>query len=152
MNNYNSYKLRKFLENALDKSLDFVFYIPRKLYKENKSFKDWINNRQDKRYIKQRYKRSMDRIFYYLDRNEDGVCDVAVFYDFDNDVFSDITDAYDFKFLLESDEWAKKNKLKFEKMTYEEYINANFPDYSERLYNYRWNKHKDGIMVRISRK
>lgn len=151
MNNYNSYKLRKFLEKALDKTLDFVFYIPRKLYKENKSFKDWIDSRRNKRYIKQMIMKSMDGIFYYLDRNEDGICDVALFSNYDGGSICDINDCSDFNFLLENDEWAKKNNLKFEKMTYEEYINKYYPKHAYKLNSYIWMSYKDYIVFRISR-
>lgn len=151
MNNYNSYKFRKFLETAIDKFFDIVFYIPRQQYKNNEKFKNWIHRNDSKKSRKRNMKRVMDNIFYDILNNENGRCEVLTFTDYDRELPSD-RDGWDYKILLESDEWIAKNKLDVEKITFYDYILKYYPQLEGRFNNYyRWNSHKDEIVLIISK-
>lgn len=45
MNEYNSYKIKKVLDKFIDKFFDFVFCIPRVVYKNNEEFRNWIKKK-----------------------------------------------------------------------------------------------------------
>ena len=150
MNNYTKYKIKKLKDKAVEKLIDFIFFIPRQVYKNSESFREWIKNSDNKSYEKRVIKRGSNIIFRNIERNEDNKCVVAMFTDFDSDCIKD-TDDYDCRRLVEDDVWAKKNKLNLERMTYEDYILKHHIEHKDKLYNYIWNKHKDEEVVIINK-
>lgn len=151
MNDYRKYKFKKWLENAVDKFFDFVFYIPRKLYKDSKKFREWIDNGQSKSYNKREMKRVLSKVFYDIERY--GECKILLFTDLDMDKPWD-RNGWDYRILAESDDWAVKNKLDVEKLSFAEYIDKYYKEYSDKLRDYRWKNCKDErvlIVRRISR-
>ena len=151
MNDYRKYKFEKWLERAVDILFDFVFYAPRKLYKCNKKFRDWIINGQNKSYDKRERKRILSKIFIDIDRY--GQCKILLFTDYDTDIPCD-RHGLDYRILAESEDWAKKNKLEVERLSFYEYIEKYYPEESERFKWYGWHgKEEERVVVvrRISR-
>jgi hypothetical protein len=117
--NYKWYRFIKLCEKMTDKFFDFVFFLPRYLYKNNKKFKQWIKNNDQKHHKKKTIKRLSKRIFFDLERQ--GECIVYCGVDWDNVFDFDEMDT-DYEWILENDKWIKKNQIYIEKMTLEQYV------------------------------
>ena len=151
MNNYTSYKFRKWIEKTIDKFFDFVFYIPRQQYKNNEKFKNWIHRNDSKKSRKRNMKRVMDNIFRDIEQNDNKTCEVLTFTDYENELPND-RNGWDYKILLDSDEWIVKNKLQVERLSFYDYIIKYYPQLEGRFNNfYRWNSHKEEIVLVIKR-
>jgi len=145
MNDYTKYKLRKQLISFTEKLFDIIFFLPRKLYKENEKFKNFIQGNSDKSYQKQIFKKCMRRIFYDLDTNENGECVVYCSTDFDNEFDFD-REGYDYRILLDDEKWAVKNKLTVERYSLYNYIEK---FYKERLYMIAdWRKEEFVLVIK----
>lgn len=149
MNDYNKYKFKKWLDKSLDKIFAFVFYFPRKYYKENANFKKWIDNSGNKSYNKKEINRLSSKVFRDLDLYDH--CKILLFTDYDREIPSH-RDGSEYLRLLKSDKWIAKNKLEIEKLSFYNYIGKYYPDYLDRFKNYRWKGMDDYETIIIRRK
>ena len=147
MNDYNKYKLKKFAEQLFEKAIDFIFYPLRKLYKENEKFKNWIDDSQNRRSKNQRIKKCLSNIFYDLDRNSNKQCVVFTFTDYDREYDWD-REGWDYKYLIEFDEWIDKNKLVVDKYSFRDYVEK----FEPKMLPYFRERLKDEIVMIIWRK
>lgn len=150
MNEYKIYKIKKNIDKTIDKFFDFIFYIPRKIYKNNERFRNRIKESERNSYKKKRHKKVLGKILYDIESNEDKICVVAMFNDFDNDIICDRS-GYDYYHLLEDDKWIKRNKLKVEKLKYKDFISKYHSEHSEKLKTYVWNKYVDEVVLIVSK-
>lgn len=151
MDDYRKYKLKKLLDSAVDKFFGFIFYPTRKLYKDNKKFKEWINNGENKRSHKREMRRILLRVF--RDIEEYGKSSILLFADTYNDMPCDRS-GWDYKILTESEDWIKRNKLEVERLSFYEYIEKYYTDKLERFSWYGWHGKEDErvlVIRRISR-
>jgi hypothetical protein len=151
MNDYNRYKLGKWIEKSVDKFFDFVFYIPRQQYKNNEKFRKWIQKRESERSRKQNIKRIMGKVFREIVDNG-GTCTICTFDSYDGNYPSDLQ-GLDYEVLLKSDCWIGKNNLQVEKMSFYNYIEQyhidmlmNFNCY------YDWKSRKDKTVLIVRRR
>lgn len=127
MNDLTRYKVEKFLVGMLKKIILMPFMPIQILYTKNKTFKNWLDKKERKRYKKQTYKKEIKQVAYYLNRNKDKSCSVFFGYNSDSNIPTDVTFSLKSP-LLENDSWIKRNKLTVEKHTLESYCNTYFAD------------------------
>lgn len=144
MNDYTIYKIKIIAEKLFYKSLDFIFYIPRKLYKENTFFKTWIDKREEKSDKKRYFKEALRDVFYELDKNcsdyQENSCVIYTGYQSDDMYCLFDRTGSEFVYLLEDESWIKKNKLKVKKYTLKEYMQEFHPDRKFVVYPHNENK------------
>ena len=143
--NYKLYNLEQNIKKVGKKLADIVFYLPRRLYKKNTSFKSFITKRENNSYDRNRKRILAKDIFYYLNKN--GKCEILCGYVFEDDFYFDVF-SRNVELLLENGKWAKKNKLQIVETTLFEHMKENNPDYLFKVSD--WQK-EDKIYI-ITRK
>lgn len=123
--NYKTYKLKKtmkkVLSNLVYKIEDIVWYIPRKIYAENETFRNYMKKRMEKSDKKRYLKRAAKEIFGKFEKRKeliiiDGTVLDSYYMNFEYTHYVSV------KYAVENKKWIKKNGFNFYRMAKEDFI------------------------------